>query len=140
VGSAPSVERFGLSACQPDAIDAVRRDVAAHGELPTPKKLTEDLPTAWTIRHLFGSRNGYPETAGFTPRPTESGTAPVVSPQHRDGPNSTTAGRRAEWLRPSDRHPSKGQVRRLFGTWSAAIYTRRSRAHRGRTSRAGSQP
>jgi hypothetical protein len=40
------------------------------------------------------------------------------------GPNSTTAARRAggaEWLRRSDRHPSEGLVRRLFGIWSAAI-------------------
>jgi hypothetical protein len=81
VDSAPSAERFGLSADQHGAIDAFRRYVAAYGELPTFKQLTEDLPTSWTIRQLFGSWNGYQETAGFTPRPTESGTTPALSPQ-----------------------------------------------------------
>jgi hypothetical protein len=84
----------------------VRRDIAAHDELPTLKQLTEDLPTAWTMRRLFRSRNGYPETAGFTPRSYRVCTAPVLSPQYRDRPNSTTAGRRAEWVRQSDRHQS----------------------------------
>lgn len=114
---------LALCAAQLGAIDALRRHVAADGELPTLKQLTEDLPTAWTIRQLFGSWNGHLETAGFTPRPYQvSNRAGAVSAiqrwaEHHDGRPPS----RAEWLRPSDRHPSEGQARRLFGTWSAAI-------------------
>lgn len=58
----------------------LRRYVSTHGEPPVFKPRTEDLPTSWTIRQLFASRNGYLKTAGFTPRPYRVRTrAGVVS-------------------------------------------------------------
>ena len=112
-----------LLADQRQAIDALRRYVADHGQLPSSKQPPDELPTLWTIRQLFGSWNGYMTAAGFTPRPyrawnhTDTIAAIQRWAQSHDGKPPS----RAQWPRPSRIHPSEWQVRRLFGTWSAAI-------------------
>jgi hypothetical protein len=125
--SPPQVATTGAVACrkaaQGDAIDALQRYLAAHGQLPSAKRVPRELPTLWTIRQSFGSWNRYVEAAGFTPRPYRvwNQRATVAAIQRWAEGNGGRAPTRAQWIRPSNTHPSEGQVRRLFGTWSAAI-------------------
>jgi hypothetical protein len=74
----------------------LRRYVTTHGEPPVVKPRTEDLPRSWTIRQLFGSRNGYLKTAGFAPRPYRASNPRRLCLRNTDGPNYMKAGRRTE--------------------------------------------
>ncbi len=123
-----------LVADQRAAIDALRRYVADHGQLPISKQPPDELPTLWTIRQLFGSWNRYVTAAGFTARPyrawNHADTIAAIQrwAQSHDGKPPS----RAQWTRPSRIHPSERQVRRLFGTWSAAIRQAGLSPQRGR--------
>lgn len=112
-----------LSADQRKAVDALRRYVADHVQLPSAKQLPNELPTLWTIRHLFGSWNRYIAAAGVTPRPyrTWNHADTIIAIQHWAQTHNGTPPSRAQWTRPASTHPSEAQVRRLSGTWSTAI-------------------
>jgi len=112
-----------VSADQRAAIVALRRYVADHGELPVSTHLPQELPSFWSIRQLFGGWSGYVTAAGFTSRPYRAWDRPatIVAIQRWAESHGGRAPSRAEWMRPSNSHPSEGQVRRVFGTWSAAV-------------------
>lgn len=112
-----------VSADQRAAIVALRRYVADHGQLPVSTHLPQQLPSFWTIRQLFGGWSGYVRAAGFTSRPYRTWDRPstIAAIQRWAESHSGMAPSRTEWMRPSNAHPSEGQVRRLFGTWTAAV-------------------
>ena len=119
----PPAAAAGIFPERQEAIDALRRHVAAHTDLPTAKHRTEGLPSFGTIRRLFGGWNAYVQAAGFTPRPyrawNRADTIAAIqqwAQQHQGKPPS-----RAEWPEDAETHPSYWLVRRLFGTWSSAI-------------------
>jgi len=106
-----------------EALEALRRHVAASGQLPSVKHPVDGLPTAWTVRRMFGSWNQYVAAAGFTPRAHPVWSEPDVidaiktwADEHDRQPPS-----RADWKRAHASHPSYTTARRLFGTWTNAI-------------------
>lgn len=112
-----------LSADQLEAIDALRHYLADHARLPSSKQVPDGLPTLWTIRQLFGSWNRYVTAAGFTARPYRvwAYTDTIAAIRHWAQSHDGAPPSRSQWTRPASTHPSQWQVRRLFGTWSAAI-------------------
>jgi hypothetical protein len=100
-----------------------------------------DHPSVTTVRQVFGSWNAAVEAAGFRPRrPGESRRAAPVrlvqseaSAAVRWSRETTLAALHAwaetrgrspsleQWRRASAAHPSAATVRRLFGSWNAAV-------------------
>jgi hypothetical protein len=104
------------------AVVALRRHMAGREELPNGNQIPAGLPSASTIRSLFGSWNAYVAAAGFAPRPHRSWDGQQVIDaiqawaREHDGHPPT----REDWVRATASHPNQTQVRRLFGTWKAA--------------------
>jgi hypothetical protein len=104
------------------------------------RRAGHDNPSATTVRSAFGSWNSAVRAAGLRPRqpgePRRGGLTPTGAP-----PDAVTRwpvsrvverlqwwesehGRPPtleEWRRAGPRHPSAATVRRLFGSWNAAL-------------------
>jgi hypothetical protein len=105
------------------------------------RRAGHDHPSVTTVRQVFGSWNAAVEAAGFRPRrPGESRrTAPAavvrseptaaVRWSHEAILAALQAWAQAwgrspsleQWRRASAAHPSAATVRRLFGSWNAAV-------------------
>jgi hypothetical protein len=105
------------------------------------RRAGRDNPSATTVRSAFGSWNSAVKAAGLRPRrpgePRRTGTpVPGAAPaealtrwppqrvverlqawSHEHGRAPTLE----EWRRAGARHPSAATVRRLFGSWNAAL-------------------
>jgi len=100
-----------------------------------------DHPSVSTVRQVFGSWNRGVKAAGMRPRrPGEArgGDAPAVAPREgtlvRWSQHATLDAMRRwheangrqpsleQWRRADHSHPSAATVRRLFGTWNAAVH------------------
>jgi hypothetical protein len=105
------------------------------------RRAGHDHPSVTTVRQVFGSWNAAVEAAGFRPRrPGEARrAAPVTAARSeptaavRWSRETTVAALRVwaeswgrspsleQWRRASPAHPSAATVRRLFGSWNAAV-------------------
>jgi hypothetical protein len=105
------------------AVRALRRYVGAEGCLPTVTQQVDELPSAWTIRRLFGSWSAYITAAGFAPRPYRAWSADDVLVAIREWmlAHDGQPPSRAQWSRCTPIRPSAACARRLFGTWTNAL-------------------
>lgn len=89
------------------------------------------------IRRLFGSWNQYVAQAGLAPRPYRNWSRDEVIAAMTDwaANHNGQSPSRTQWNRCTPEHPSHGQVRRLFGTWSAAIQAAGLSPHKSKSAR-----
>ena len=104
------------------------------------RRAGESHPSVTTVRTVFGSWNSAVAAAGLRPRrPGEARKGSSRRAQRKPGVGGALAQRQSlractrwaqehgrpptleEWRRAGESHPSAATVRRLFGTWNAAL-------------------
>jgi hypothetical protein len=123
VSRQPAAARTDELLLREQAIAALRRRVAVCGELPVGYRPELTLPSAWTVRRLFGSWSNYVRAAGLTPRPYRAWSRPRVIAALREWAelNGGQAPSGRQWKQSTSTHPSHAVVRRLFGSWGNAL-------------------
>lgn len=110
-------------------VDAIRRWTDEHGEAPHSrgwKSRVPGYPTSGTVRERFGSFAAALEAAGVEPRRRVNASGEwtreeVVEAIYRWAFLHGEIPQARDWVTSVDGFPTESWVRKLFGTWNAAI-------------------
>ena len=105
-------------------IDALRAWAYTHGRSPTSrdwKKSGLAHPSSVRVYSVFGSWPTALEAAGLTPRGNEWNRSNVKDAIFRFRFEHGRLPKTRDWRNASDQYPCETTVRKLFGTWNAAI-------------------